>query len=156
MPAVRGKEPAAEAPGRYSSTELPGGRYSGGRGSGSGAIRLGMLTLAVAPDALMDETVWLPSPHLQQRLQATLVCRALMEELLDEAWAAAHKAPAGSAQPARAAGQGTRGAAGIGKEAAGCGGEEQGAGMQSGGGEGAVPPSPPDAKQAQPGCCSMM
>ena len=49
-------------------------------------LRERALTLAVAPDSLTGETVWLPSPNLQHRLEATLVCRAVMEELVSEAF----------------------------------------------------------------------
>ena len=65
------------------------GRYgSPACSSAAGLVRhhIPVLALAVAPDSLTGETVWLPSPNLQHRLQATLACRALIEEIVSEAF----------------------------------------------------------------------
>ena len=85
------KQPPSSTP--SPTTGTPGGRYGvrdSSNSSCSPAVRRGMLTLAVAPESLLlGETVWLPSPNLKQRLEATLLCREIMQEVVAAALAAA-------------------------------------------------------------------
>ena len=76
-PSMRGSPGGSSA---AASSALAGGRGAAASpASASVSARPplhGMLRLSVAPEALtMGETIWLPSPNLQLRLEATLVCR---------------------------------------------------------------------------------
>ncbi|GAX76237.1 hypothetical protein CEUSTIGMA_g3681.t1 [Chlamydomonas eustigma] len=58
-----------------------------------------MLALSIAPEALLNETVWMPSPNLQQRLQATMTCRSILSEVIETAMVSVGKRKASGLGP---------------------------------------------------------